>query len=255
MTRRQRTEIRARAVASLFEAAGWRAENNGSHVILRRAGQAPVTLADPVSRNSLAEVRRALGVSYRELTMRQRGKTPSPTVWRGRLELAQRLRQAGFDGIFIDRLVHLRSLYGRGFHVAELDSLSPDELVTRYVREGQPTDDRQTAPAEPATDPLPAAVAHPQLRKGQRAGPAPAYAPAYGDRAQPGDGANQGSDADAILSLLAEMSDRLSAAAGADSYRVLAARREEKVRAARLTVGRVHQSLGELLGLLEGDGV
>lgn len=128
----RRTEVKGRDVAKVFEAAGWASHSSGSHIILRRDGHHPVTLPLVLSRNDLSTVRQALGVAYSDIVRSQRGKGgSSPKVWLGRLTLAQQLRRAGFDAIFIDRCVHIRSLYNRGFTMADLDSRTPEEIVRR----------------------------------------------------------------------------------------------------------------------------
>jgi hypothetical protein len=153
---RTRHDMRAADIVRLLARAGWEAEaGKGSHVVLRRAGDAPIPLSDPVSDGAWKQVERAVGMQIETLVHKRKGSTVSPNEWRTRIELAGEMHRAGFPMEFTLRHTGTWSLYfTQKFKPAMVQALGVDGVISKYGLNVQKTFGRRAADPVRAPGPV-----------------------------------------------------------------------------------------------------
>lgn len=108
-------------VAKLMQMAGWSIRQGGEGHMLLQKGSETINLgSDPVHKNSIAEVQRALGVHISTVIRKKQGKVSSKRQIKKRLELAQQMDAAGFTSAVIMKQTRIGSFYAYGFRMQML---------------------------------------------------------------------------------------------------------------------------------------
>ena len=112
VSRWKRTEV-----IKLLTLAGWSIRTGKEGHILAQKDEELITLgSDPVNKNSVADVERALGVHIEKVIRKQKGKSTSVRQLEKRLELAKQMDAAGFSSKIVMKQCSLGGLYDYGFH-------------------------------------------------------------------------------------------------------------------------------------------
>lgn len=130
ISRWRRTEV-----VRLMKLAGWKARKTlQGHVIIQK-GKKTITLgSDPLHKNAVKSIEKALGLHLEEVIRKQVGKATTKTQFQKRLQLAKQMDLVGFDIKTIKRKCGLGILYTRGFKMCELRTKRSNEYADELYR-------------------------------------------------------------------------------------------------------------------------
>lgn len=103
-------------VIKLLETAGWSIRTGGEGHTIAQKGEERITLgSDPINKNAVSDVERALGVHIEKVIRKQKGRSTSVRQLEQRFLLAKRMDAAGFDSKTVMKQCSLGGLYTYGF--------------------------------------------------------------------------------------------------------------------------------------------
>ena len=127
---------RRREIIKLLQMAGWSSRQGSEGQFILQKGDLPtITLgSDPVHKNAIAEVQRALGFHVDQVIRKRKGHPTSRNQIRKRLTLAKQMDAAGFDGKMVQKTCSLGGLYEVGFRLPSLRDREPDDYADEIYK-------------------------------------------------------------------------------------------------------------------------
>ncbi len=130
MIQKRLSRWRRAEVIKLLKMAGWTSRTGAEgHIIAQKEDQTITLGSDPVHKNAIGEVQRALGMHIDDVVQKRRGHPTSLKQIRKRLELAKQMDAAGFTFTKVIRQCGLTSLYNAGLKISDIRGSDSEQLA------------------------------------------------------------------------------------------------------------------------------